>query len=396
MSTPTSKPVLNPLLQAALSSLDISLEEELIRYRRLSKGSKPNFPQGNTLIQPPPTAETLDLSQSAEASPEIDSVSTTTEINSTTQLQPNSPQENAASNLVHQPTESEEKQNLAEPNNNQQPPEDYLESSEQLLRSLEENKSEPQKPEPQKTPAWKQVLFSPLGIGSVAVFVVASTLFGATLLDSQTANKLGLGFLFASEDSDVEVEPVDQAAIEGEVKASPSGPNLANNQEFTKELDLDTLSTVESGATPDVTATSETPAVAPSPIPAPNPAPQGGSSDSTEALIPRSIGSPTDPNAPTAVPNNIAAQPAPTNSVSQVPEAVPAPGTNEPYHFVIVDYTGADSLTQARTIVKDAYLREFGQSVKIQMSASNSEAEAQRLVDELKQRGISASIFANQ
>ncbi|MGB7520701.1 MAG: hypothetical protein WA896_13815, partial [Spirulinaceae cyanobacterium] len=277
MNTPTSKPALNPLLKAALSSLDINLEEELIRYRRLSKGSKPgesqsNFHRGNTLASPPTATETLDLSSLEEIS-DLDSVSTTTEINLTTQLQEDSSQEDATANLVHQPTESEEKQNLAEPTNNQQPPEDYLESSEQLLRSLEEKKSEEKQPQQKKNPAWKQILFSPLGIASVAVFVVASTLLGATLLDPQTASKLGLGGLLGYGDGDVEVEPIDQAAIEAEqAKASPSGPNLANNEEFTKELDLDTLSTVESGATPDATAaTSETPAAIPSPTLPPNP-----------------------------------------------------------------------------------------------------------------------------
>lgn len=388
-------PLLNPLLQAALGSLDVNLEDELIRYRRLNRGNKPlesksNFRRENTLISPPNGTEKLDL-------PSFDSASNTTEINSQTQLQENSPEEDIASDLVHQPTESGAKENLAEPAKNQKPPEDYLESSEQLLRSLEDKKSEAKKPEPKKISAWKQVLFSPLGIASVAVFVVASTLLGATLLDSETANKLGLGDLFASGDGDVETGAADEKITEGEqAKSSPSGPNLANNQEFTQELDLDTLSTVESGATPDIAPTvEENPNVAISPSPVPNTVPQSSSSDLTEALIPRSIDSQANQNPTTTVsptPNTTEPQTITPEDI----EAEPAPSKNESYHFVIVDYTGPDSLLKARTVVKDAYLREFGQTVKIQMSASNSEADAQRLVEELKQKGISASIFNNQ
>ena len=388
-----SSPVLNPLLQAALGSLDVNLEDELIRYRRLNRGSKSpesksNFRREHTLVAPPSGTEKLDL-------PSFDSASTATEIDATTQLQENASEEGIASDLVHQPTESEAKQNLAEPTKNQQPPEDYLESSEQLLRSLEEKKSETQKPEPKKTSPWKQVLFSPLGIASVAVFVVASTLLGAALLESETANKLGLGDLFASGDGDVETEPTNETIAGGEQRASsPTGPNLANNQEFTKELDLDTLSTVESGATPDTDAAAvKTPDVAISPSPVPNTAPQSSSSDLTEALIPRSIDSQASQNPETTVSPD-AAEPQPITPEDI--EAETAPSKNEPYHFVIVDYTGPDSLLKARTVVKDAYLREFGQNVKIQMSASNTKADAQRLVEELKQKGISASIFNNQ
>ena len=127
----------------------------------------------------------------------------------------------------------------------------------------------------------------------------------------------------------------------------------------------------------------------------PNTVPQSSSSDLTEALIPRSIDSQANQNPTTTVsptPNTTEPQTITPEDI----EAEPAPSKNESYHFVIVDYTGPDSLLKARTVVKDAYLREFGQTVKIQMSASNSEADAQRLVEELKQKGISASIFNNQ
>jgi cell division septation protein DedD len=61
---------------------------------------------------------------------------------------------------------------------------------------------------------------------------------------------------------------------------------------------------------------------------------------------------------------------------------------------VLVDYTDDRSLAQARTVIPEAYLEEIpDQGTKIQMGAFLSENEAKALVDQLRQRGITATIY---
>jgi cell division septation protein DedD len=50
-------------------------------------------------------------------------------------------------------------------------------------------------------------------------------------------------------------------------------------------------------------------------------------------------------------------------------------------------------LEQARTVVPDAYVRDFPKGSRIQMGAFKTESEAKRLVEELQRQGISASIY---
>jgi cell division septation protein DedD len=62
------------------------------------------------------------------------------------------------------------------------------------------------------------------------------------------------------------------------------------------------------------------------------------------------------------------------------------------YYRVLLNYDSDRTLEQARTVVPDAYVINLSQGARIQMGAFKKESEAQTLVEQLRQQGISASI----
>jgi len=63
------------------------------------------------------------------------------------------------------------------------------------------------------------------------------------------------------------------------------------------------------------------------------------------------------------------------------------------FYYVVVDYTDAKSLQQARIAVPDAYVRNFSKGVKIQMGALNDAASAERLAKELQAKGVKPQYY---
>jgi hypothetical protein len=61
-------------------------------------------------------------------------------------------------------------------------------------------------------------------------------------------------------------------------------------------------------------------------------------------------------------------------------------------YYVVVDYSGDTSLTAARQVIGDAYVRNFSTGAKIQMGAFSQPSAAQNLVQQLQQQGISAQV----
>jgi cell division septation protein DedD len=86
---------------------------------------------------------------------------------------------------------------------------------------------------------------------------------------------------------------------------------------------------------------------------------------------------------------------------TKTPQASPSPAqvaassgaAGGKYYYVLVNDAGKRSLEKVKTIVPDAYVENFPQGARIQMGAFKREAEATTLVEELKQQGISASIY---
>jgi hypothetical protein len=427
-------PSIHPTLQAALSSLDVNLEDELVRYRRQRAG-RPTMANRDFGRQPARhSIELMALNQGEKAAPppiplgraEAEELlaSAQARVNQTpeTETSPKTIEPSLPSNQAHShsslnlpeldntvvKTESTEpltsppeQENLGGelvyPSATPEQPEDYLESSEELLRSLaeEEAASRPQS-------SFIDNLLTPLGVGSMLLLLLSSATLGYILLDPSNLSYLGFNRGSNSE-----------TASEATGSSVPiEGPNLAS-EEFV-DLNLNNLSSLEaSPSTPPLqnnsTLTSP-PATSLAPSQAPGAATTGPSDSLTSVLLPPSLQPQLAP--PVAVPSVIPVPnpgaapprqainpspvqpqqtaPAPPPESSIVPESPPEPG--DKLYYVLVNYSGVPSLQQARTVVPDAYVRNFSGGTKIQMGAFLRESEAQTLVNQLKQQGVSATI----
>jgi hypothetical protein len=354
-------------LQKALSSLDVSLEGELARYRRL----RPQQPDSRRHLNSQQLHPLELLKQGKEPSvAPADAEPVTKQV--LPSPEPVDPGETSAtSSLVHQPAapDSEvEKPELPAP-------QEYLQSSEGLLRSL--------KIEPKKEEEATDSLLTPLGIGSVLVLLISSALLSSALIDSEGFKRLALDRLKIgnlspqnTDGTEVEVAPINSP--EPEISQSP---NLAN-QEFV-DLNLDTLSTLpledqQSGS-----------AQPPSPPGTTQPAPTasqtltstGTGSNLTAALLP-----------PALRPQPVEPIESSSETTSAAIKAAPAP-TSKDLYFVMVDYTGANSLANAKVIVDEAYLVKLPQGIHIQMGSFLKESLAQTFVKDLQEKGFVASIY---
>jgi hypothetical protein len=377
-STPFSNQGTIPVpLQNALSSLDVSLENELARYRRLRPRQPRPRPQIDAQrLQP---LELFEPGRTPPASPQetipvAEPVVPPLEIADTSDAP-------AVSSLVYQPAAPETEIEKPEP----PAPQEYLQSSEELLRSLKTESSQEKKT--------VNPFFTPLGIGSILVLLVSSALLGSAFVDAEGFSRLKLeqfrGETLGSrgsenlDESDPQVAPVNPTQSE-----LPQSPNLAS-QEFI-DLDLGSLSTLPLNEdNPEVvpspaTAQPTQPQAAPT-TPEP-PASSTAESNLTAALLPPGLR--PQPVEPTE------SNPETTASETTPPEveAAPAP-TNKSLYFVVVDYTGANSFAKAQEIVDEAYLVELPQGVHIQMGAFPQKSMAENFVNELQEKGFVANVY---
>lgn len=418
---------LDPVLQTALSNLNVSLEEELARYRRARLESKVNHhfsPQSTPSVSVDNSITELSPQQHAPNQQDehlehhgVEKKFTTTSIH---QNQPATqlwqPETDHHTESVNQLPKTE---NLTTSLANQTPPQDYLESSEQLLNSIppEEQKSK-------STSSWFSPLLSPLGAGAILIFLATGGLVLSVLLAPQNSSeRLRLAGNqetnpSQSKTQSVEKSPENTAKIPVN-SASKSKlaifPDLSQSE--SSDLDLNTLPNL------DRNSPQSSEPVAPAPAPDtvtdlaptqsqknsnPNPAvPPNSNSNLSKVLLPsvappQSTQSPTNPTSPNqnlpsqaqpSVPYAATAIPQETviTTESSTIEIAPAPNSSD-YFYVLVDYIDSNSLTQAQTAVKDAYVRNFDIGTKIQMGAFNSASDAQKLIERLKQQGIQASI----
>ena len=249
-------------------------------------------------------------------------------------------QEQVAS-LVHQPNLEQ----LSSKDDRVPSPEDYLKSSEKLLLSLAEGELLTER---------KQLLLNPvatpLGTSSMFIFLLAAALFSLAFIPSEIFPKFPLLASLINNPTDL-AEPKLEASAMLEQKTLPQNPNLAVTESV--ELNLQNLSTLKAAKTDRVDA--------------PSYSSKTKSSDLTTALIPSSL-----------------EQTSVTNTTK---------GKSSTYYYVLADYNGDKSLAKARKIVADAYVWQFPQGKRIQLGAFYYQAEAARLVSELKAKGILASVY---
>ncbi|HEY9612301.1 hypothetical protein [Allocoleopsis sp.] len=361
-TTPTfSNPPINPVLQAALGSIDVQLEEELARYRRQRAGRPVMSPSGLGRHQVRKPLELIAVDQGAKktqrpalgmsTAPQIsfplamvNQTPTTTppeethhepmaqmgqlESSGSTLTEPTAPlvapsrtnttAHDSAPGVTGRLTPSESSAevsgDLVPFGAAQAQPEDYLESSEKLLQSLAQEEARDR-----SRKRFTDRFLTPLGVGSLLLLLVS----GATVLyifkNPSMLSALNLNRFFGSKTTTTAQKPTETApANKTAQENSPTikGPNLAS-QEF-PEVSLDTLSHLEPSPTPIPSAATAQPEVPNSgvtqqaPPVIPNSALPGSSSDISSALLP-------SPGQPQTIPSTVS----PVAPLPALPTTVP-------------------------------------------------------------------------
>ncbi|WOB43521.1 hypothetical protein HNI00_10400 [Thermoleptolyngbya oregonensis NK1-22] len=333
-------------------------------------------------------------------------------------------------------------------------PDDYLESSEYLLRNLAEDERDLRAS--QQEPGMLQSLLTPLGIGSMILLLLSSLSFGYLVMNPAGLSVIGLGEA-ARRTADGST-PGANAGADGSLAADAGAGNSGispdlSAQEF-PEVNLDTLSTLPSGRTailePSAEAdssdsSSEPPVLSGSPLPeeAPSVPTEASTTEPVAPAQPAARSAPSSPTPPhpasrTSAPARsqpaassrsesrpaaTAAAPAPRASASSAasraaepaprpaPSAEPAapqdvataprqpaiapspaaPSSNR--YYVVVDFSGDRSLEQAREVVGDAWVRNFDNGAKIQLGVFGDAASARDLAASLQQQGLPAQVY---
>lgn len=304
-------------------------------------------------------------------------------------------------------------------------PEDYLESSEQLLRSLAQEETRDRSRKPRFTDRF----LTPLGVGSLLLLLLS----GATLAyifknNPSTLSALNPKRFFSSKTTTTAQKPTETTQAKTTPTANPpvvKGPNLAA-EEF-PEVSLDTLSHLEPSPTETPSAVTTQPDQTEpevreqAPPVVPNTALPGSSSDISSALLPSpgqqgSVPSTVVPVAPlpplpTIVPRAI--QPsigsvrtkplsAANQSATQQKLKTSPPATQQAanpattrggFYYVVMNYSSDRDLQAAQKVVPDAYVERFPQGARIQMGAFKRESQAKALVEQLKNQGVTASVY---
>ncbi|MEH1822984.1 MAG: hypothetical protein V7L31_28565 [Nostoc sp.] len=427
---------LKPALAAALASLEVPLDQELARYRRtrtglvsnqsrvasyMSNQSQPltaihttsgttqssvteiktnvpptSVPVNNHQGTPAPTKAKIDVPPTSVAvNPEINpalATAKTEELNNLnvpstsdsakTQTQLPPPPPNFSSSIVSALVKGTKSENLLEPDNTPKHPDDYLESSEALLRSLAEEQPESKNPSNSS-----DTLLSPLGIGSMLLLLVASLTLGYVVFNPKSLPQWNLGNLFNGNSSPTpenaeEVGSNVQRQIQPPNTSMPKYPNLAN-EEFPEVRDPNDVVGLKPKVQPN-------PAVVPNPIVPQNPP----NPEANTAL------KPTNPIALAPVPTLQSLPPLnlpPTSPIKTSPKAIATlpkqnaeikPGTDGFYHIVI-DNKGA-AFASARQVIPDAYLSPSKEL--IYLGAFKTKEQVKQQMQLLQARGIKARV----
>jgi hypothetical protein len=301
-------------------------------------------------------------------------------------------------------------------------PDDYLESSEELLRSLAETEAEIEVEQ-----SFMQNLLTPLGLGSMLLLLVSSAIFGYVIM-----NPSSLSQLFAARNGNKPAldAPTTVTSPNSEINTQPPEPNLAV-REFPEinSANLGTLKSEPGAATTKPTtkpgakpanetaarsanpgSSSVTPAPAPAssrpepaaappiysaPEPAAAPAPQPDYR--TYAPPPREASPPPPVVRPApAPPVQRSEPPAPApvpQAVAPAPATSPATGTDAYPYKIGIPYQNDQSLEDARKVVPDAFVRNGNDGARVQVGASGSQTEAETRAEELRKQGIPAEVY---
>ncbi|MCM0593343.1 MAG: hypothetical protein ACSI46_09115 [Gloeotrichia echinulata DVL01] len=399
---------LKPPLAAALASLEVQLDQELARYRR-TRNSARTLNQsrlGNQISSPSPplTAITTTSEKTQPLAPEIttnappvspphtpqgEPAPATVKAEAWDNLELSSPSTNTetpasspdpTSSIVPAEIKVTKTDNSSPSDDSPKQPEDYLESSEALLRSLTDEP--PSTSQPSNS---HDSLLSPLGVGSMLLLLVASLSLGYFMFNPKILSQLNIAKLFNS-NSSTPANNTDKPQNnlspqpQQELTPIPKYPNLAA-KEFPEVRNPNDVVGLK-------------PKVQPSPTALPNPAAiEPPLNLNTLKPVPKIP--PVAPQIPPvaslnvpATPTTSDAQKAPEPAQSQ-PNAQIKPAGDGLYH-IVVDNQGDRAFSSARQIIPDAYLSLDNKL--IYLGAFKTKQEALQQIQQLQAKGIKARI----
>ncbi|MBW4518362.1 MAG: hypothetical protein KME16_01345 [Scytolyngbya sp. HA4215-MV1] len=442
---------LAPALQAALVNLDVQLDEELARYRRQRSKRSASNPISSFRS---PATKTLDLIaigavgdriqpqesvgvRSPVALPEAADSSAFAPASSSPApwfVDANAPAFLAVTPETGQSAYPDSDIDTLAPYSAEPDisalthaadlgPEDYLESSEELLRSLAEEEAQVRAER-----GFVTSLLTPVGVGSLLLLLLSSATFGYLIMNPSSLGYLSQGGSSTSQNGNL-MSQFGEAGSNG-TSPAPYSINLAdrelqslnlNNLSIsTTGLDRSTLSSPTTTLTKpklpgSVNSSKTNPKLA---HPSTSSNTQSSTSSATNTNQPRAAIAPAPslPNAGRSAPAPLAPAPvAPTRTYNPAPprRTVPAPQTALPvprsvapapvpvapvasssYRYkVVIPYDGDRTLETVKQSVPDAYVRNLpdGGAV-IQGGAFSSQQEAQQRVQQLQNQGLPAEM----
>lgn len=407
---------LQPALRSTLSSLNINLDYELARYRYAKRGETPSGGSPTQFLTPRKSAlNLLDLPPSSPADQAVAS--------------PPAPPPNPRLQRIASPPGMAEATAEVAALRSAIVPQTAITSATHTMGSEapshnfgDDSFSEaaPTRRSRRRTNQW----LTPLGLGALLLLLVSSAGLGFLLVNPTAASNLfqqtPLARFFPSEELDEEITADGEVLDEESAAIAPEEPPLTplspdlSQREFS-DLELNSLSTLPSSST-SLVETAETT----------RPNLRAGQSerldDGRASVASRdAAGTPQRinqmPTTTTPAPRPAAPvyqAPAPTPTVEQATQPAPpiesraqptppvaaAPSTSETTsqapqssYYVVTDYTGDPSLDDARTVVQDAYVRNFDTGARIQLGAFSNQAGATELTEVLRDQGIEAEVY---
>jgi hypothetical protein len=419
---------LKPAISAALASLEVQLDEELSRYRRTriahrtpiqkSLGSliaaKSQHQNAITVASsksqqsltgeeaaayirqqqasisgneiktppipppPPPAPETfpkvtsnretnseIPLAQNPSKGGQVPFPSTTTNAQNQTE-----PAQNQSSIVKADINRNTPEENISPPKDDtKSQPDDYLESSEALLRSLQEDVgSQTKKPKNNN-----DSLLSPLSIGSMLLLLVSSITFGYIIFNLDDLPSLSVARLFKRDpevSSSENTETVSDVNSDVQKLAPPvsRNPNLANDA-LPNINSIDDVAGATPKAKPTTVASPSSPVTSTAPV---------ETTTTAEQMSP--------PVANTPTPQSPVSQTEAATTPQNLDEIEPSNGG---FYNVIVDNTG-NTLAEVREVIPDAYLSPEGKYVYL--GAFKSKQRLKNHLELLKEKGITARV----
>ncbi|MGJ5676686.1 MAG: hypothetical protein ACR9NN_24300 [Nostochopsis sp.] len=394
-------PELKPVLAAALASLEVQLDQELARYRRtrftyktLSQtrmGTPINskFQQiiatSTTEIttQSPVTnsSEEISLPQFSTTALPTSEPDTQEEVQVPTPVNEESTEQDTSTipsplapnsaSIVPALIKTDESQNLLKPDNISKQPDDYLESSEVLLRSLTEEQSPTQKRKNSN-----DGLLSPLGIGSMLLLLMASLSLSYAVFNLKSLPNLNFGGLFhkntPNNQSTTNNQPKITSAPEPQLTPIPKIPNL------------------ETGEFPEVKNPNDVVGLTPKSKPTPVKESSQVAQNPTIAPETTTEAQPTfSPASPTVAVSVIPTTPKPTPSVQNIDDPGIKPSKNGFFH-IIINNKDEKTFATLRQVVPDAYLSK--DKKLIYLGAFKTKEQVKKQMQFLQSQGITAKV----